>query len=264
MKNQRILEYIDKLQSKGRYSFTKVEALQELGLTDLAFKFAVLRLAKKKRVTPLKRGFFVIIPAEYRTRGILPAAWFIDDFVKFLKCKYYIGLFTAASFHGAAHQQPQEFQVVLDKVERGISKNGLKIRFFYKKSLDDVVLDKLKTETGFIKVSSSEETALDLIRYQSNIGGLNRSYVVIKELLEKISVQRLSKIVQKEEVSSHIQRLGFLIEKAGAKDLAEKIARSLHKRKLRLTPLKPSSVSSGFSINRKWKIIENTEISEEL
>src|SRR5207244_10392072 len=62
-----------------------------------------------------RRGFYVIVPPEYRVAGSLPAAWFIRDLMDYLRRPYYVGLLTAPSLHGAAHQAPQEFQVVTDR-----------------------------------------------------------------------------------------------------------------------------------------------------
>ena len=35
--------------------------------------------------------------------------------MEYWQSKYYVGLLTAAMYHGASHQQPQIFQVVIEK-----------------------------------------------------------------------------------------------------------------------------------------------------
>ena len=45
----------------------------------------------------------------------------IDDLMRFHHVPYYVGLLSAAALHGAAHQQPQEFQVVSGAVLRPLT-----------------------------------------------------------------------------------------------------------------------------------------------
>ena len=56
----------------------------------------------------------MIITPEYAQSGMLPATLFIDDLMKSLNRKYYIGLHSAAALYGAAHQQPMEFFVITE------------------------------------------------------------------------------------------------------------------------------------------------------
>jgi hypothetical protein len=51
----------------------------------------------------------------------------MDGFMTFLNRPYYLTLLNATAFHGASHQQPQEFIVVTDfPVLRPTQKEGLK------------------------------------------------------------------------------------------------------------------------------------------
>ncbi len=124
--------WVDSRQEKGLYFFTREEAIQAFQFTEEAFKKAAARLAKKNRILRIRSGFFVIVPLEYRFSGILPVEWFIADLMVYLEKPYYVGLLSAASLQGAAHQQPQQFQVVTTAPQREIRKRGLAIRFFFK------------------------------------------------------------------------------------------------------------------------------------
>jgi hypothetical protein len=59
------------------------------------------------------KGFYAIIPVGYALRGAVPPELYIDDLMKYLNRTYYISLLNAAVFYGAAHQQPQDFSVVI-------------------------------------------------------------------------------------------------------------------------------------------------------
>jgi predicted transcriptional regulator of viral defense system len=105
---------VDSYQAAGRYVLAREQALETLGVSDDALKKSVQRLVAKRRLAIPRRGFFVIVPIEYRHAGAPPPSWFIDELMKFCGRRYYVGLLSAAALYGAAHQQPQEFQVVTD------------------------------------------------------------------------------------------------------------------------------------------------------
>ena len=126
--------WIDQRQSKGLYYFTREEALKTLNTSETALKQAATRLIKKKRIVRVYSGFFIIVPLEYAATGVLPAEWFITDLMDYAGQPYYVGLLSAAVFHGAAHQQPQEFQVITNSPLRKIEAGNLSIRFFTKKN----------------------------------------------------------------------------------------------------------------------------------
>ena len=85
------------MQGKGRYSFRREEALDALGVSDEALQTAARRLTAKKRLVSPRRGFYVIVPLEYRSAGAPPPDWFIDELMKFQERPYYVGLLSAAA-----------------------------------------------------------------------------------------------------------------------------------------------------------------------
>jgi predicted transcriptional regulator of viral defense system len=107
--------FVDRLQQSGRYTFDRKEALKELKTSPVALKLSALRLARQGRLVAPRRGFFVIVPLEYKSAGSPPPSWFIAPLMNFEGESYYVGLLSAAALHGAAHQQPQEFQVMASR-----------------------------------------------------------------------------------------------------------------------------------------------------
>ncbi len=63
---------VDDLQASGRLTFTREEAMLALGVSSNALKQSVLRLAARRRVVSVRRGFYVIVPLEHREVGIPP------------------------------------------------------------------------------------------------------------------------------------------------------------------------------------------------
>ena len=191
MKSISVAEFIDNLQAKGRYSFTKQEAKQATRDSDSVLKLSLWRLAKKRRVKLIREGFYTIVPLEYASSGVLPPDWFLADLMKFIGQPYYVGLLSAAAIHGASHQQPQEFQVVVPVPMRAIRAGRVTVRFYTKAGLRSSSVVEVKTSTGYMRVSDPAATAIDLVAYADRVGGLDRVLTVLQELSEKITPDML-------------------------------------------------------------------------
>ncbi len=260
-----VRSYIDHLQSKGRYTFLKSELTQKTGLSTTAIKFSLNRQLKKHRIAMIRQGFYIIVPIEYQSNGILPAAWFIHQLMEYLESPYYVALLSAAAIHGAAHQKSQEFHVITNKSLRTIHVRGLRIRFFKKSNPDmEIGLEQIKSENGYINTSVPERTALDLIRYVRQIGGLNRAATVLEELSEKIDSSRLLKNAQKEKTLCFIQRLGFIMDLLGFENLTENLSGWVKTMKPAKTLLDPALPVDPEAFNSKWRLYVNCDIDTDI
>lgn len=252
--------WVDSRQEQGLYFFTRGEAISTLQFTEEAFKKAAARLAKKNRILRIRSGFFVIIPLEYRTTGVLPAEWFVADLMAYLEQPYYVGLLSAASLHGAAHQQPQQFQIVTTTPQREVRKKSLAIRFFFKTNFNATPVTQIKVQTGHISISSPEATAIDLIRYARSIGGLDRAMTVIQELAESMNTVKLIAALKAEGNLVCAQRLGWLMEKAGYGALVVELAKLIARHNPPFTRLDPSLPARDAEKNIRWRIWINKHV----
>jgi len=259
-----LLSWIEKQQSHGKYVFSLEQVKKEFpGQSEEAIIFAVFRLTRKNRILSIYKGFYLIVPPEYAARGILPPITFIDDLMSFIGKLYYVGLLSAAALYGAAHQQPQEFFVVTTTKQLTTRKKGIKINYFTRGTIPDILVEKRKTESGYVNVSSAELTAADLVSYHNRIGGLNRVCTVINELAESISPKKINKDLVESMSTTTIQRLGIIFEKyVNRPDLGQKLLEvsQSKKRKFYLQPFKTGGRRKGFDTDDKWKIIINTTI----
>lgn len=261
MKKDAIHGFIDALQARGQYYFIKRELLEGTGQEETVANRALLRLQAKKRIRLVRRGFYLIIPIEFRKAGVLPPEWFIHDLAEFLKVEYYVGLLTAAAIWGASHQKAQEFQVLTSRQFRPIQDETLNIRFFRKFDFpDSAFLTDQKTETGFMKVSSPELTALDLVRYSKAVGGLNLVAVALAELGENIRPRALLAVSRKEGFSAPVRRLGLLLDKLGYGSGTDSLAGLFRNKEGIPVLLDPSLPRADSRRNRKWNVIENFKI----
>ena len=127
-------DYIADLAAKGIHQFNSGEAQKALGVSENAAKQALNRLAKQGVIASPARGFYVIVPPEYRSLGCLPAEQFIPALMQRLGLSYYAGLLSAAQYHGAAHHRPQEFQVMVAKSRRPIVCGAVRVAFIVQKT----------------------------------------------------------------------------------------------------------------------------------
>src|SRR5207247_498659 len=142
---------------------------------------------------------------------------FIPTLMKSLDLPYYAGLLTAAQYHGAAHQRPQEFQVFTEKSRRPVACGRVRVAFMVRKNLKKVPVQTFNTPRGALLVSTPEATALDLVGYQHHAGSLSQVATVLAELAEKIDAKTLGKVAAMAPIS-WAQRLGYLLERAGVGD----------------------------------------------
>ncbi len=250
----------------GRYAFALSEIKEKFDISDKALNQSLYRLKPKKRIAQIRKGFYAIITPEYSSYGMLPAHLFIDDMMKSLNRKYYVGLISAAALYGAAHQQPMEYFVITEKPAlRDIKNKKLKINFYVKKEwVNEDVIQK-KTDAGYINVSSPELTALDLLFYINGIG-LNRTTTILKELSSEIKASELSKAAKRYPQTAAIQRLGYLLDRElHHEKFAEALLNSLKDRKL--YPVFLSNNNKGkieASVENEWKIIKNVYVETDI
>lgn len=260
-----VASWSEKIQAQGRYGFALTEIKQaNPELSDDAVKFALKRLSDKGKVLSVFKGYYLIIPPQYASKGILPPALYLDAFMKYLQRPYYVALLNAAAFHGASHQQPQEYFVMTDfPVIRPTQKKGLKINYISITGFPETLIEKRKTESGYLNISNAALTAGDIVQFEKRVGGLNRAATVLNELAEVIKPTDFSSVLLQHVHVTALQRLGYLLENACYNiELADALFEAIKRESLNLfrIPLKAAKKTKGFSSENRWKVIVNTEI----
>ncbi len=250
---------------RGRYIFTKedVSGLY-LPISDQALQNSLKRLTNRGIIMSPWQNFYVIIPTEYKLRGIVPPSFYIDRLMKFLNRDYYVSLLSAAELNGATHQKAMVFQTTVNgsAIRSGI-KNGTRLEFTLRKDLPLDYTKKVKTQMGYMNVAGAELTALDIVAEEKKIGGLSRVAEILLELCETMQWDEPKLPLLAYFSSATIQRLGYLLELIEETEHADKLY-FLFKRMgktMRRTPLKQSvATSEDMAIDNRWKIIVNYEI----
>lgn len=263
-------EYIKSVRANGYYSFNANQGIAELGITRNAFYCGMYKLKKKGEIVSPAKNLYIIIPPEYQIIGCLPAEELIPLLMKHWDINYYVCLLTAAMYHGAAHQKPQIFQVMVEEQIKPLTCGKIRIEFIYKKSLANLPIGKVTVNTGYLNVASSELTAMDLLLYLHKAGGLNHVATVLSELIEEIVPEKMVELIQKSKEKAWMQRLGYILEHIEPMETEKRdqLINLLHNflkgQLLNSIPL-ASELSVDNSVkNDKWKIIENTTIESDL
>lgn len=182
--------------------------------------------------------------------------------------KYYVGLLTAASHWGASHQSPMVYYIVAEKVIKPIDLGKLRIEFITKSNLDEKSeIKKVAGVGGYYLVSTSELTAIDLIRFPKKSGHLNNIATVLEDLIEKIDFQKLLNFCKKKNVpTASIQRLGYLLdtvlghgkEASILEDIL--LQRRMSRVVLSVSKKRENTKFSDYPFNEKWGIYLNTTV----
>ena len=260
MASSRIAALVDGWQAHGRYTFTRSDVTAALDghwrTTELD---ALRRLATAHRIVRPYRGFYVIVPLEYRTAGAPPASWFIHDLMTFLAQPYYVGLLSAAALHGATHQAIQQFQVVTDRPVRSMRAGRAELRFIQHRTIARAPTLEFPTETGTMQVSTPEATAFDLVRFREQAGELNHIATVLEELTPVINTDALQALAMNEPTAL-VRRLGYLLDQAGARAIADPLATIAESRRVQPEQLHPSMPRQGAIRDPRWNLYINATV----
>ena len=272
MQKVSIRRWIEKQAEHGKITFT----LEELKAAFMEMPLAVLRAGlyrekKRKTIVGVWRGFYLILPLEYRGVGMMPPGEFIDKLMAYLGRPYCVSLLNAAAIYGAAHQRPMRFTVMTSNPPlRSTIKGANRIDFIAKRSFGKVIPAELtrrvKTQYGAMNVTTPEFTALSLVQYVHASGGLSHVLTVLAELMEACHWEQLPDLLMKNVPVSAAQRLGYMMDRLlGESAAADSLHRQLTSRfRLHPVPLSPGEVCNNSDMDEKWKVIINAHPENDL
>lgn len=260
----RLLSFLESLQQRGQLTFTAPDALKTLDVSHTAFNRAAERLMKRNRLVHPARGFYVIVPVEHQVAGSPPATSFIDALMRFHGQPYYVGTLSAASLHGAAHQSPQELQVVTSAPLKTIEVGRSRIRFLTKRHPERTPTQPIRVPTGDIPISTPEATAFDLLQYPKAAGYLSNIATLLIELSEKMNPEKLAQIAELFSEAPIAQRLGYLLDTFAGPNRTKELHAWLEKQRPRWTPLRPGWKSSHEERDEKWRVIVNEQVEPDV
>jgi predicted transcriptional regulator of viral defense system len=252
-------EYARRLAEGGVRFFSTADAIRHVNTSAAVVRKQIRHLRADGEIATAIKSLHLIIPAEYRRVGCLPAEQFVDVLMRHLDQPYYVGLLSAAERHGAAHQRPQAFQVMTTRNHRPVECGRVRIEFTRRRDIERVPTVTLNVATGQVRYSTPEATALDLVGYPDQAGGLNNVATVLAELSPSIDPQRL---VLAAAVSplAWAQRLGYLLDRLGEANRAAPLADFVAVRANSTALLRRARKGAPSTRNAKWKLLVNTDV----
>jgi predicted transcriptional regulator of viral defense system len=176
---------------------------------------------------------------------------------------YYTGLLSAAEYHGAAHQRPQVFQVVITKNRPPIACGKIRVMFVARSNMGRIPIMDFKTPRGNLRISTPEATAYDLVGYPDHAAGLDNVATVLAELAEKLDGKELVRLAELSPIT-WAQRLGYLLDLVGAKEKTGELAIYVAEKNAVPTPLLPSRSFKGISRLKPWNILVNRSVETDI
>lgn len=255
-------EVCDSLIADGRYWASSQELAELTGQEGAVLYTSLARLIRQRRMFSPARGFYVVVPAEYRNWGVVPADWFIDAMMNHLQRSYYVGFLNSAAMHGAAHHAPQVFRTVVSSHLEDREIGRIRLGFTTSSEVSVMTVEQRTVHTGYLTVATRETTAVDLAWRPELGGGLSNVATVLKEIGE-LDGPQLAKMAEHRGRST-ARRLGWLLEHLGRDDDID-----LHWLRLVARPnegeptwLQPQPRRGA--LNRSWGVHVNAEIEPDV
>ncbi len=257
-------EWVVGLPSQGRFTFTTAEAGAAAGGTSVAAVAAALDRAGADRIiaSPV-RGFHVVLPLEDRGTGTPSWRLFLDPLMSHLGLPYYVGLLTAASIHGASGQAAQVVQVVVPRARRPVRTGRLVIEFVVRRTAGEAPVELRTTPSGRMRVATPEVVALDLVRYPSRAAGWDNVATVLRDLAPALRGAGMRAALAVQPATPELQRLGHLLERAGARAVLAPLEAELATRRVTWVPLIPGEPEESAPEppvrDPRWHVLVNRE-----
>jgi predicted transcriptional regulator of viral defense system len=259
-------EYIEDLAARGRRHFTTGEAVAAIRAKHTAVRAQLRRLKQRGTLASPMRSVHVIVPPEHRRLGCLPAEHFIGPLMKELGEPYYIGLLSAAAHHGrsregdgATRALPDALQVMVPKNRSRVACGQVRIDFMARDALERMPVSTFETPTGALRYATPELTALELVGYPRQAGGIGQVATLLAELAEVMHPDRLIEAAELLPVGWS-QRLGYLLETLERADLANALVPFVQEQARSLTPLLRAESVAEAERSSKWKLLVNVDL----
>lgn len=262
-KCERLSEWVRGRLISGRPAFTFEDALSASALSHAGVVTAIHRIKKRGLIVSPMKGFYVCVPDRYQLRGEVPPSFYIDDLMRHLGRRYYLGLTSAAAHWGAGHQRIQkDFAFVAQPRIRCESVARGMLDIVCHGQLPEAHVVTCNSDGGVVRFSDALLTAFDLVRHANRVGGMSAVATILAEMLEVVDFGQAADLA--DAVPCVVwQRLGYICEIVlGQVEKAEQLYRVWKSLGLRVVnvPLSPFEENHEGELNRTWHVVVNIEL----
>ena len=245
----------------GRYTFTTAEARAgSAGASEAAVAAALGRAEADRLIASPVRGFHVVLPLDDRGTGTPSWRRFLDPLLAHLGLPYYVGLLTAASIHGASGQAAQVVQVVT-AVRGGPCGAG----DWWSSSWSGGPRPRHRSSCGrrrragcaWRPPSSLPSTSSAIQRRLPGGATWPRCSGDLAPSLRRAGMREALAV---EPSTPELQRLGHLLERAGAASVLAALETELAARRVGWVPLVPGERRPSKPLrDARWHVLVNAE-----
>lgn len=133
-------------------------------------------------------------------------------------------------------------------------------QFVARRDLERTPTVERNTPRGMVRVSSPEATALELVGYADQSGGLDNVASVLAGLANAVDPTRLATAARLCP-TAWVQRLGHLLELAEHEELAKPLDPVVRERASVVAPVVRAKPIAHAERNRRWKLAVNARVS---
>lgn len=252
-------EFIEGLTAEGRYHFTTAEALAALGGPLSKVRAELRRLKAAGEVVDPYRSFHVIVPADQRECGCLPPLELVPPLMRHLHESYYVALLSACELYGVEPPRQHPFQVMAKVTRKPIECGEVQLQFLARKDLERTPLLEDTPPAAVLRVASPEATALELVGYVNQCGGLANVAAVLADLVASLDPEKLVAVAPSAPIA-WTQRLGYLLDVTDNRKLANTLAPVVKELARDFAPLVRAKPKSGVTRLARWKLALNATI----
>ena len=251
----------DHLLSRGVSSFTVGEAQVLLGASHPSTLRTLGRLHLAGQVFSPARGFYVVIPPEFRTWRVVPGELFIDAMMDASGRTYYVALLSAAAMHGASHQAPQVFQVMCAPPLADRDVERVRLRFFSGAHVADAPTVARNVSTGRVRIATKELTVIDLVDRPDAGAGLNNVATILHEIGD-LDGQALADLARRRG-RTLVRRVGWMVERFGSCESLDPLRHAAELDRGEPVLLRAGAARRGAA-DPRWGVRVNTAVEQDL
>lgn len=112
-------------------------------------------------------------------------------------------------------------------------------------------------------MASSEATALELVGYADQCGGLDNVVAVLAELVEAFDAQKLLAAAALCPIA-WVQRLGYLLDISEHREISDVLVSHVSERAHGVAPLVRAKAKTGAERLERWKLAVNASVELDL
>ena len=227
-----------------------------------SYKFAKIlanSLLRKKWITGIKRGLYLIIPLSAGTKSQYTEHEFV--IASCLISPSYIAYWSALNYHRLTEQTPLTVFVVTPKRIKNRTVLGIRYNFVTVDSRKFFGFNSVRIGAYSTNISNIEKSLVDALDHPEYCGGIIEIAKCLWNAKEKISLEKIITYSIKMNNGTIFKRLGYLLEKLNFgidENIVEKIRRRIS---AGMTSLDPTIGPNGV-YNTKWNLMVNVTKSK--